>query len=367
MTTPRPLHISHSVHHGDGGIAFAVNDLSSAQQNRGIYSRWLSADRFHSLWRDQHLLSTILKLDSNILHIHGLWRTQTRIASQLASNGLEMLIAPHGMLDAWAMAHASWKKELVWQLWEKQALSSARCLHAVSQAEAKSIKARLPGTPIAVIPNGVSCHSTQQKFREKPPWDGVIPPDQRVLLFLGRYHQKKGLEPLMSAWQSVIDIARSKSWWLFCAGFGDDGKFQSQLANFPVERCIVSGPLFGTDKNSAFSNASSFILPSYSEGLPVAALEAMSFGLPCLLSTACNIPEAFVYNAAIRAEPDTSELIPALKYLFSNYDTSMIDMGHNSRRLVADKFNWDTIADTTSSVYRWMLGEIDPPECVIMP
>ncbi len=224
------------------------------------------------------------------------------------------------------------KKELVWQLWEKKALSSSKCLHAVSQSEAKSIQARLPGLPVAVIPNGVRCFSQQAETLPRPPWHGLIPPDQHVLLFLGRYHPKKGLEPLMSAWQSVIELARRRSWWLYCAGFGDDGKFQSQLANFPIERCIASGPLFGAEKHSAFLHASSFVLPSYSEGLPIAALEAMSFGLPCLLSTACNIPEAFSYNAAIPADPDTSKLIPALQFLFNNYDSDFIDMGANSRK-----------------------------------
>ena len=366
MNPLNPLHISHSVNHGDGGIAFAVSDLLAAQQKKGVYSRWLTADQFDAWRRDQSIYQSILNCHPNIIHFHGLWRSHTRIASKLGSSGFATLIAPHGMLDAWAMAHASWKKELVWQLWEKQSLGSASCLHAVSQAEAQSIRARLPGLPIAVIPNGVNCSSSQTQDLPNPPWHGLIPSDQHVLLFLGRFHQKKGLEPLMAAWQSVLDTARKKSWWLFCAGFGDDGKFQNQLANFPIERCIVSGPLFGADKNSAFFHASSFILPSYSEGLPVAALEAMSFSLPCLLSTACNIPEAFSCNAAIRAEPEISELIPALKTLFNNYDSDFIDMGKNSRRLVEDKFNWNTIASTTAEVYSWMLGNSNPPDCVLL-
>ena len=59
------------------------------------------------------------------------------------------------MMDSWAMAHASWKKELVWQLWEKKALNSAVCLHAVCQAEASPIRASYLIFTVVVIPNGV--------------------------------------------------------------------------------------------------------------------------------------------------------------------------------------------------------------------
>ena len=163
MRSLRPLHISHSVNHGDGGIAFAVSDLLSAQQVNGIYSRWLTADQFDPWRRDHSIYQSIVNSQPNIIHFHGLWRSHTRIASKLARSGYATIIAPHGMLDAWAMAHASWKKELVWQLWEKQALSSASCLHAVSHAEAKSIQARLPGLPVAVIPNGVTVTQVRSK------------------------------------------------------------------------------------------------------------------------------------------------------------------------------------------------------------
>ena len=162
----------------------------------------------------------------------------------------------------------------------------------------------------------------------------------------------------MSAWQSVLTEAKRNSWWLVCIGFGDDGKFQSQLENFPIERCLVQGPLFGVEKEAAFQHSSAFILPSFSEGLPVAALEAMSFRLPCLLSSACNLPEAFDSHAAIRAEPDTTELIHSLLYIFSQTDHELQRMGDNSAQLVKNSFDWHKIAKSTQQVYEWLLGGI---------
>ena len=367
MSNLSPLHVSYSAKHGDGGIAFAIADLLAAQQRAGVYSRWLTADQYNPWYRDQKLYESIANYKPNILHCHGLWRSHTRIASRIAASGTPTLIAPHGMMDSWAMAHASWKKELVWQLWEKKALNSACCLHAVCKAEADAIHERLPHIPVVLIPNGVSIPSILPDLRPKSPWDKIIPSDQKVLLFLGRFHPKKGLEPLMSAWQSVLTEAKRKSWWLVCVGFGDDGKFQSQLENYPIERCLVRGPLFGAEKAAAFRNSTAFILPSFSEGLPMAALEAMSFRLPCLLSSACNLPEAFDCNAALRAEPDASDLIDSLLAIFSQSDADLETMGENSFQLVKTRFDWKTVAKSTTNVYQWMLGKSSPPECLIVP
>ena len=161
----------------------------------------------------------------------------------------------------------------------------------------------------------------------------------------------------MTAWQSVLEEARESGWWLVLLGFGDDGKFESQLRGCPVNRCRAYGPAFGNQKAAVLQHSSAFILPSYSEGLPMAALEAMANGLPCLLSEACNIPAAFHVKAAERAEPDASQLIGALKSLFSMTVAQREEMGSNGRRLTSQNFNWSEIAQRMLEVYLWMQGE----------
>ena len=99
----------------------------------------------------------------------------------------------------------------------------------------------------------------------------------------------------------------------------------------------------------------------------MAALEAMSFRLPCLLSSACNLPEAFDCNAALRAEPDASDLIDSLLAIFSQSDSELEHMGDNSFQLVKNRFDWTTISTLTTDVYQWMLGQVSEPECLIVP
>lgn len=363
--TISPLHLSYSAASRDGGIATAVSQLLEEQQSLGLYARWLTSDQYAPWIRDRNLLKTFVSTEANFLHCHGLWRSPTRMATTLSgNNSIPFIISPHGMLDPWAMAYSPWKKWIVWRLWESHAMHSAVCLHALCDSEAQSIRSYVKNRPIATIPNGVKIPAVDRSSLPPPVWSQSIPKGEKVLVFLGRFHQKKGIEPLINAWQAVLKSAKRNGWWLVFLGFGDEGKLESQLANFPVERCLAFGPVFDQNKASALSHASAFILPSYSEGLPMAALEAMAYQLPCLLSKACNLPDAFVANAAIPAEPESAHLIKSLQLLFGLNEVEQASMGRAGYQLIADKYNWHTVAKQFQSLYQWAMGDGDRPEFV---
>ena len=365
MSCISPLHISHSAGFGDGGISFAISDLLAAQQDLRIYSRWLTADRFLPLVRAKSLLKAAISAEGSVCHLHGLWRTQTRIALHLKKQKIPYIISPHGMLDSWALAHSAWKKRLAWHLWEYSALQEASCLQALCNTELIAIQQRVRDVPIALIPNGVYMPSKVVSAYEELPWQEFIPIEAKVLLFFGRFHQKKGLEPLMNAWQSISLQAKNSGWWLVFIGFGDDGRFQTQLRECPVRNCLAFDAVFGSQKHAVLQHASAFILPSFSEGLPMAALEAMAYGLPILISNACNIPEAFSHKAALHAEPEVDSLCQVLLQLFSLSDSNLSILGNNARQLAEKRFSWQQVAAQTLELYDWIDGNSQVPKFVV--
>ena len=151
---------------------------------------------------------------------------------------------------------------------------------------------------------------------------------------------------------------------LVLIGFGDDGKLQSQLNTFPIPRCHAYPPVFGHQKSAVLQHARAFVLPSYSEGLPVAALEAMAHRLPCLLSTACNLPAAFQADAAMVAEPESAQLIPCLRSLFDLDDHQIDLMGLHGFDLVRSQFGWSHACELTQDLYDWLLGRARQPSFV---
>jgi poly(glycerol-phosphate) alpha-glucosyltransferase len=269
---------------------------------------------------------------------------------------LPLVIAPHGMLDPWALAQSRWKKRLVWHLWERRALEGAGCLQALTVAEADAIRACGLSTPVAVIPNGVSLPDPAGPLPE-PPWKNEVAAGEQVLLFLGRFHPKKGLSPLLQAWRTVVTEARVHGWWLALVGFGDEGALAARVSSEGIGRCLVLGPCFGDHKAACLRQASAFVLPSYSEGMPMAALEAMSWGLPCLLSPACHLPEAFRSGAAFAITVDLDGIALGLRSLFSASATSLSVMGERGRELVEQRFSWTRVATMTGELYQWIGGE----------
>jgi len=366
-------HLSHAADASDGGIATAVAALLAAQQSAGLTASWLTADRFLPRQRDRHLRAALSAASGpaapQLLHLHGLWRSPTRIAAALAAAGRPLVIAPHGMLDPGALAISRVKKQLVWRLWERRGLASARCLHALCPAEAAAIRALLPAAPIAVIANGVELPDPTPLL--PPLWADAIPSGEQVLLFLGRFHAKKGLDPLLNAWQAVAAAAQRTGWWLALVGYGDGGALSQRVAaaqaRGELQRLVVCGPAFAADKAAVLQAASAFVLPSFSEGLPMAALEAMAHRLPCLLSSACNLPQAFRAGAALAAPPEPEALAAALRQLFALSPAERSTMGAAGRQLVAARYSWPQVAQHTRQLYQWILGGGAFPSFVIKP
>src|SRR5207248_9590238 len=103
---------------------------------------------------------------------------------------------------------------------------------------------------------------------------------------------------------------------------------------------------------------------SFSEGLPIAVLEAWSYRLPVLQTSQCNLPEGFAAKAAIEMAPEAASIAAALKKLFDMPELERRAMGEKGRRLVEEQFTWPVVAASMRSVYEWVLCRGPMPACV---
>jgi poly(glycerol-phosphate) alpha-glucosyltransferase len=270
------------------------------------------------------------------------------------------------MLDPWAVQNSAWKKRLVGALFENRHLANATCLHALCEPEAQAIGAYGLKNPVCIIPNGIDLPDITKDL--DPPW-GAKFAEKKILLFLGRIHPKKGLPALLAAWHQLRQAGYSGAeWTLAIAGWDQDGH-EDTLKQFVdvnslQDSVIFLGPLFGEFKQAALNHADAFILPSYSEGLPMTVLEAWANKLPVLMTPQCNLPEGFASGAALNIQTKTEEIMVGLESLFSMSDTTREKMGESGFELVQSKFTWEKVAEQFYAVYSWMLGGGNPPSCV---
>jgi poly(glycerol-phosphate) alpha-glucosyltransferase len=311
-----------------------------------------------------------LALDLDILQLHGLWMYPTVAAlAWHRRTGRPFIVNPHGQLDEWAVNHSSWKKRIAGWCYQNAGLREAACLRALCASEAKSIRAYGLRNPVCVIPNGIDLPMADPEC--PPPWAERIESGKKVLLYLGRLHPQKGLLNLLRAWAEIRNLAwpETGTWELAIAGWdqnGHEAELKTLARELSLGRSVhFLGPQLGAAKASAYHHADAFVLPSFSEGLPMVVLEAWAHGRTVLMTPACNLPEGFQAEAAIPIETGVHNVVGGLQVLFSMSEQERRTMGARGRELVAKRFTWPAIAAAMGAVQEWILNAGPMPHCVL--
>lgn len=334
---------------------FGIRDEQSAVD----LQEWrpLSVQTFNPRLRawgySNQLVPAMLEAELDVLSVHGLWKYCSVGSHQWhQQTGRPYMVHPHGMLEAWAVGNARWKKRIAAGLYENQHLRGAACLRALSEAEARSIRSYGLHNPICVIPNGIDLPDLSASDAK------TQPANQKTLLYLGRLHPKKNLANLIRAWNETFNSQRSKSdrWVLAIAGW-DQGGYENELKRIASgDSVLFLGPRFGAAKSDCYRTCDAFVLPSLSEGLPMTVLETWAHAKPVLMTPECNLPEGFETNAAMRIGTSADEIAAGLKQLIEMSDDDRAAMGTRGRTLVATSFSWPRIGQQMRAVYEWVLG-----------
>lgn len=341
--------------------------MHNNQKIIGINSEWITEKDIEKNNYKNYVLNNIRNLNTHIIHVHGLWRSSSRIYKLYLKENIPYIIAPHGMLDQWALNQSKLKKKIYWSIIEKWSIKSSKCIHALCKSEVDSIKNLGIKNNIALIPNGVQIiNKNQLKNLPRPPWENIIPEKSRILLFFGRYHKKKGIKELLESWKIFSDKHFNTNWWLVFIGYGKDTNPKEVIKKNNIKNCISLDAVFNNKlKASSYLNSEAFILPSYSEGLPMAVLEAMSFSKASFITKECNLNDAFDKKAAIEITSDKYDIANTLeKYLIYN-NQELNNFGENAFEFVKENYSWEKVSLMTEILYNWVNGQGDKPPFIV--
>ena len=84
----------------------------------------------------------------------------------------------------------------------------------------------------------------------------------------------------------------------------------------------------------------------------------MSYGIPCLLSENCNLPETLKIGAAIKTNPSVDEIIKSLKYLIKMNDKEKKKISKLAYNYVSVNHNWSDITSQLNDLYRSVCEDI---------
>ena len=292
--------------------------------------------------------------DYDLIHIHGVFDHYAYIVYKNVKK--PYILSSHGSLFEEVISRKSHiKKEIYLSLVGKRILKKAKTIHATTPYEKnRLIELGINEDSITVMPNGVDPDDFKnlpekgKLFHKFPQLKG-----KKIVLFLGRINWVKGLDDLIPAFSYVIKEVKNAH--LIIAG-PDNENYMKEVNKWICENNLIEhvsyvGPIYGEDKLTFLQDSNIFVLPSYSEGFSMAAIEAMYMGLPVAITKNCGVRDIVENsNAGIVANKERHEIASAIIKLLKN-DTLSHNMGENGRKIVTDKLLWPDIAKQMLNVY----------------
>ncbi len=295
----------------------------------------------------------------DLIHVHEIWHYPAFAAFYAARrHKLPYVVTIHGELSDWGLRQKALKKRLYRLCELDRRLNEAGSLHAITSTEKEQILKLGYKAPVLIAPNGINpsifeaLPSPARFLQRFPALKG-----KRVVLFLGRLHLKKGLDILA---RSFSMIARQfEDAILLVAGpdkFGTRENMESILrSNGLLGRAVFTGLLTGEDKLAAMNYADLFVLPSHSDVLGIAVMEAMAARLPVIITSGCEFPEVSERAAGLVVEADDASVAVAISRLLADENLRK-RMGQQGNKLVNERYTWQATADTIVGLYTGLVS-----------
>lgn len=208
---------------------------------------------------------------------------------------------------------AFWQRQSKWAQWLASRVLHAKTLRLGVQSAgwADVYRGMFPRADVQVFAATVN-----EKFWQAMPSAGRRPGQ---VLYVGWMIPEKGLLDLLDAFVQVRHAVPEARLRLVGPLFGDEAFWRDQLHARDLAACVdVVGPIHGhAALVQELSTASVFVLPSHAEGMPVAMLEAMALGVPCIGTRVGAIPDMLEQGAAGRVVSPCApqELAAAMRQL----------------------------------------------------
>jgi glycosyltransferase involved in cell wall biosynthesis len=256
--------------------------------------------------------------------------------------------------------HQKWGKIARWYLHfgEKMACKIPNQTIVVSRSLKKYVKEKYKREAV-FIPNGarISFNPSSECLGQ---WNLK---EKRYILYVGRLIKHKGVHYLIEAFKKLEDTNKlPNNFKLVITGEGfytDD--YVKYLYTISEKRpnIIFTGNQTGIPLEQLFSHAYLFVQPSESEGLSIALLEAMGYGLAALVSDIPENIEAIGKTGYAFQGKNIDDLVGKLAFLLNN-QSEVTAMGKKARRRLEDNYSWYSITRKTLALYQKVLEKENP-------
>jgi glycosyltransferase involved in cell wall biosynthesis len=202
---------------------------------------------------------------------------------------------------------------------------------------------------LIVIHNGIEAFNLLPREESRQSLVPDIAPETLLVGALSELHHVKGLDVLLQAWEKFIKGRDAK---LVILGSGDE---KENLENMAQQLDIYDSVIFKgfvLDARIYLTALDIFVLPSRSENMPYALLEAGLTGRPVIASSVGGIPEVIessISGALVR--PEDPEALFSSLVLFHDNPRMRDRLGEGLKKTVEEKFSKEKMVRDTLSIY----------------
>lgn len=288
--------------------------------------------------------------DFDIIHIHE-HRHSLAIATHryAKKNNVPYVLQAHGSVLPFFQKEKL--KKIFDKIWGFDILNDACKVFALTEVEKEQyLKMGVDERKIEIVPLGINLEEydnlpSKGKFKS----EFNIKDDEKLIVFLGRIHEIKGLDLLVKSFNKIkcdnIKLA------IIGGDYGYLNSVKALIKDLKLEdRIIFPGVLIGEAKKEALVDCDIFVMPSRYESFTTSGLEAMACSKPLILTKNNHIHDWVEGNVGITCEFDENELANRIEKLLN--DTKLCDeFGKNGRQLIENKYNWTKVEKEIERIY----------------
>lgn len=283
----------------------------------------------------------------NIVIFHGVFNKRIIPFSHLVmEKRIPYLIELHGALSKQNMKTSTFKKYLFNTFFLNNIIKKATGIIYLNQGELSNSTVNHLNNNHLVIPNGCE-------------YSNNIAPhcnDKLELIFIGRLDiEHKGLDIMIPAVKKAYKNGINLHLSIYGRGYEDELKWLNKELNGYEGIIDFYGEVFGVEKQNAFLKADVLLLTSRYEGFPIVVLEALSYGVPCIVTPNTNVGDLIKNNncgwvSKLSVEGITSEIQKS-----SNCDTAQIKKLSENCINTAKEYTWEKIAEISIKEYHRLI------------
>lgn len=288
------------------------------------------------------------KPDLVVFHEVYIWQYPI-IAYWLRKQKIPYIIIPHCCLTDGAINRKKLKKRIGNLLLFNSFINGAAAIQCLSKNESETThfgKRKFIGTNGIDFPNVYKKEFNSKKIN---------------IVFIGRfdiYH--KGLDLLVKAFSLNTERLRKCEVALNIYGpiLNSDSELIKKMINENKLSDLVhlNDAVTGDEKVKILLDSDVFIQTSRFEGMPMGILEALSYGLPCLVTKGTTLGEIIEkYDAGWVCETNAENVAECIERCIDEKDLFKVK-GQNARKLIEENFTWDKVANDTIKIYQQLIG-----------